>query len=186
MGTIDTGDTTWMLISSAIVMFMFVPGLALFYGGMVSSRNVLSTMMYSLSSMLVVSLVWVLWAYTLAFGTDVNGLIGGLDFFGFKGVGADPMGSMTIPHLIFAIFQCLFAAITVALISELGNRANPVICLGALLHPLGNGCVRADGSLDLGRRLADEDGWTRLCRAGGCTYPVRRECPGCSHDDWTS
>ncbi|MFC5652212.1 ammonium transporter [Paenibacillus solisilvae] len=113
----DTGDTTWMLISSAIVMFMFVPGLALFYGGMVSSRNVLSTMMYSLSSMIVVSLVWVLWAYTLAFGPDVDGLIGGLDFFGFKGVGADPSGSMTIPHLIFAIFQCLFAAITVALIS---------------------------------------------------------------------
>ncbi|WP_218150163.1 ammonium transporter [Paenibacillus sp. OV219] len=113
----DTGDSAWMLISSAIVMFMFVPGLALFYGGMVSSRNVLSTMMYSLSSMLVVSIVWVLCAYTLAFGPDVGGLIGKLDFAMFSGVSGDPAGAMTIPHFIFAIFQCLFAAITVALIS---------------------------------------------------------------------
>ncbi|AZN43853.1 ammonium transporter [Paenibacillus albus] len=114
---VDTGDSAWMLISSAIVMFMFVPGLALFYGGMVSSRNVLSTMMYSLSSMLVVSLVWVLCAYTLAFGPDAGGLIGKLDFAMFNGVNGDPSGTMTIPHFIFAIFQCLFAAITVALIS---------------------------------------------------------------------
>lgn len=114
---VDTGDTAWMLISSAIVMFMFVPGLALFYGGMVSSRNVLSTMMYSLSSMLIVSVVWVVCAYSLAFGPDLGGLIGGADFFGFNGVGGDPAGSMTIPHYVFAIFQCLFAAITVALIS---------------------------------------------------------------------
>ncbi|MFC4779420.1 ammonium transporter [Paenibacillus sp. GCM10023252] len=114
---IDTGDTTWLLISCAIVLFMFVPGLALFYGGMVSERNVLSTMMYSLSSLLVVSVVWVLWGYTLAFGTDVGGWIGGLDYLWFEGVGQEAFGTLTIPHLVFAIFQLLFAAITVALIS---------------------------------------------------------------------
>jgi Amt family ammonium transporter len=122
---IDTGDTTWMLISTAIVLFMFMPGLALFYGGLVSQKNVLSTMMLSLSSLLVISIIWVLWAYTLAFGPDVGGLIGGLDFIGFNGVGQDPLGTMTIPHLIFAMFQAMFAAITVALISgAIAERVN--------------------------------------------------------------
>lgn len=114
---VDTGDTTWMLISCAIVLFMFVPGLALFYGGMVSERNVISTMMYSLSSLLIVSVVWVLWGYTLAFGPDVSGWIGSLDYLGYSGVGQEAMAPLTIPHVIFSIFQLLFAGITVALIS---------------------------------------------------------------------
>lgn len=114
---IDTGDTTWLLISTAIVLFMFMPGLALFYGGLVSQRNVLSTMMYSLSSLLLVSIVWVFWGHSLSYGTDIGGMIGGLDFIGFSGVGAEPSGTMTIPHLIFAMFQAMFAAITVALVA---------------------------------------------------------------------
>ncbi|WP_407647311.1 ammonium transporter [Gracilibacillus oryzae] len=104
-----------MLIATAIVIFMHVPGLALFYGGLVSDRNVVSTMMHSFVSLLVVSIVWVLWGYTLSFGTDIGGLIGSFEFFGFNNVGDEAMG--TIPHYIFAMFQCAFAAITVAIIS---------------------------------------------------------------------
>jgi Amt family ammonium transporter len=115
---IDTGDTTWMLIATAIVIFMHVPGLALFYGGLVSERNVISTMMHSFVSLLIVSVVWVLWGYSLSFGPDIGGVIGGLDYIGFNSVGAGTaFGTMTIPHYIFAIFQCAFAAITVAIIS---------------------------------------------------------------------
>ncbi|PGT76713.1 ammonium transporter, partial [Bacillus sp. AFS040349] len=115
---IDSGDTTWMLVATAIVIFMHVPGLALFYGGLVSERNVVSTMMHSFVSLLVVTIVWVLWGYTLTFGTDIGGFIGGLDYLGFNSVGEEAaFGSLTIPHYIFAIFQCAFAAITVAIIS---------------------------------------------------------------------
>lgn len=115
---IDTGDTTWMLIATAIVIFMHVPGLALFYGGLVSDRNVVSTMMHSFVSLLVITIVWVLWGYSLTFGPDIGGFIGGLDYLGFNGVGAESaFGTYTIPHYIFAIFQCAFAAITVAIIS---------------------------------------------------------------------
>ncbi|SDP81008.1 ammonium transporter [Litchfieldia salsa] len=112
---IDTGDTTWMLVATAIVIFMHVPGLALFYGGLVSERNVVSTMMHSFVSLLTVTIVWVLWGYTLSFGSDVGGFIGGLEFLGFNNVGEEAVG--TIPHYIFAMFQCAFAAITVAIIS---------------------------------------------------------------------
>lgn len=115
---IDTGDTTWMLIATAIVLFMHVPGLALFYGGLVSERNVISTMMHSFVSLLIVTVVWVLWGYTLTFGTDAAGLIGSLDFLGLKGIGVGNSSlGFTIPDLIFVIFQGAFAAITVAIIS---------------------------------------------------------------------
>ncbi|AJY77412.1 ammonia channel protein [Paenibacillus beijingensis] len=115
--TIDSGDTAWLLVSTAIVIFMFLPGLALYYGGMVGQRNVLSVIMLNTSSMLIISVVWVLWGHSLAYGTDVGGWIGGLDYIGFNGVDQLPFGSLTIPHILFAVFQALFAAITVALIA---------------------------------------------------------------------
>ena len=115
----DTGDTAWVLASSALVLFM-TPGLALFYGGMVRSKNVLGTIMQSVFAMGLVSVLWVLIGYTLAFGPDKGGLIGGFDFVGFSGVGAEPhpagLGA-TIPHSTFAIFQMMFAVITPALIT---------------------------------------------------------------------
>ncbi|MGG2199871.1 ammonium transporter [Paenibacillus validus] len=114
---IDTGDTAWLLVATTVVLFMFLPGLALFYSGLLSRKNVLSTIMQSTGSLIVVSIVWVLWGHTLTFGTDQFGIIGGLDFLFFEGVGMDPFSTLTFPHLIFAIFQALFAAITVALIS---------------------------------------------------------------------
>jgi ammonium transporter, Amt family len=115
----DTGDTSFVLVACALVLFM-TPGLALFYGGMVRSKNVLGTIMHSVFAMGLVSVLWVLIGYTLAFGPDKGGLIGGLDFLGFNGVGAAPhpdgLGA-TIPHTAFATFQMMFAVITPALIT---------------------------------------------------------------------
>jgi ammonium transporter, Amt family len=115
---LDTGDTTFVLVASALVMFM-TPGLALFYGGMVRSKNVLGTLMQSVFALGLVSILWVLIGYTLAFGPDKGGLIGGLDYLGFSGVGAEPNADLapTIPHTAFAIFQMMFAIITPALIT---------------------------------------------------------------------
>jgi len=116
----DTGDTAWMLMSTALVMIM-LPGLALFYGGLVRSKNVLSTVMHSFFGLALVSIVWVVIGFTLAFGPDVNGLglIGGLDFAMFNNVGLEPstVYAVTIPFVLFASFQLMFAAITPALIT---------------------------------------------------------------------
>jgi ammonium transporter, Amt family len=116
----DSGDTAWMLASTALVMIM-LPGLALFYGGLVRRKNVLSTIMHSFFGLALVSVVWVLIGFSLAFGTDVGGLglIGGLDYVGFANVGLEPstIYGLTIPFLLFAAFQMMFAAITPALIT---------------------------------------------------------------------
>ncbi|MBI4181135.1 MAG: ammonium transporter, partial [Chloroflexi bacterium] len=112
----NSGDTAWMLVSSALVMLM-TPGLALFYGGMVRRKNVLSTMMMSFAMLGLVAILWVLYGYSLSFGPDKAGIIGGLDFFGLNNVGQEPSSvyATTVPHLAFMIFQAMFAIITVAL-----------------------------------------------------------------------
>ncbi|OGI04698.1 MAG: ammonia channel protein [Candidatus Melainabacteria bacterium GWF2_37_15] len=113
----DKGDTAWMLVSTALVMLM-TPGLALFYGGMVRSKNILGTIMQSFVSLAVVTIVWVLWGYTLAFGPDIGSLIGGLDYLGLNGVGMTPGPyGTTVPHYVFMAFQLMFAIITPALIT---------------------------------------------------------------------
>ena len=115
---IDTGDTTWMLVSTALVMLM-TPGLALFYGGMVRQKNVLGTIMQSFVALGLVTVQWVLIGYSLAFGPDIHGLIGNLQWFGLQGVGLEPNPdyAATIPHQAFMMFQMMFAIITPALIS---------------------------------------------------------------------
>jgi Amt family ammonium transporter len=117
---LDTGATAWVLASSALVLFM-VPGLALFYGGMVRSKNVLSMLMMNFYCMGIVPIVWALVAFSLAFGAPGNGgLLGNLDFVGFRNVGAAlPAGydGLVIPFVLFAAFQLTFAVITPALIS---------------------------------------------------------------------
>jgi ammonium transporter, Amt family len=114
---IDTGDTGWVLGSAALVLFM-TPGLALFYGGLVRSKNVLGTMMHSVAAIAIVSVVWVLAGYSLAFGPDVGGVIGGLAHLGFRGVGEAPHAlAPTVPQSAFASFQMMFAVITPALIA---------------------------------------------------------------------
>lgn len=113
---INSGDTAWLLASSALVMLM-TPGLALFYGGMVRRKNVLSTMMMSFAILALVSVLWVLYGYSLSFGPDKGGIIGGLDWFGLRQVGQEPSSvyATTTPHLAFMTFQGMFAIITVAL-----------------------------------------------------------------------
>ena len=96
---IDSGDTAWILVSSAFVLCMILPGLALFYGGLVRSKNVLGTIMHTAIILCVISIVWVLWGYTLAFGPDVGGIIGGLDHLGLMGVGPETFPGTGIPHL---------------------------------------------------------------------------------------
>ncbi len=115
---INSGDTAWILISSALVMLM-TPGVALFYGGMVRRKNILSTMMMSFAILGMVGLLWVLYGYSLSFGADNGGVIGGLDFLGLRGVGQEPSAvyATTVPHLAYMIFQAMFAIITVALIT---------------------------------------------------------------------
>ena len=118
--TIDSGDTAWMLASTALVMLMLLPGLALFYGGLVRAKNLLSVMSQVLGITAVAVLTWVLWNYSLAF-YDGNALIGGLGKAGFAGVDADSLWAVgvagkAIPELVFAAFQMSFAAITGALV----------------------------------------------------------------------
>jgi Amt family ammonium transporter len=116
--TFDTGDTAWMLTSTALVLMMTIPGLFLFYGGLVRSKNVLSTVMHSFFCAALISVTWVLYGYSLAFGPDVGGIIGGLDYVGLNGVlGTAQALAPTIPHILFVVYQATFAIITPALIS---------------------------------------------------------------------
>ena len=115
---IDTGDTAWMLMSAALVLLM-TPGLAFFYGGMVRAKNVLGTIMHSFIIMALISVQWVLFGYSLAFGPDMGGIIGNLSWLGLNGVGLDPYPDYagTVPHQAFMIYQAMFAIITPALIT---------------------------------------------------------------------
>jgi Amt family ammonium transporter len=116
---IDSGDTAWVLMSAALVLLMTAPGLALFYGGMVRQKNALGTLMQSFIVLALISVQWVLWGYSLAFGPDKGGIIGGLEWAGLRGVGAAPNAdyAATIPHQAFMLFQMMFAVITPALIT---------------------------------------------------------------------
>lgn len=155
---IDTGDTAWVLVSTALVMLM-TPGLAFFYAGMVRRKNVLGTMMHSFFILCLVSIQWVIWGYTLSFGADLSGVIGGLEFLGLNGVGGEAKG--TIPHLIFMMYQGMFAIITVALITgAIAERVKfPALVIFALVwttviyDPLchwvwGGGWLMSMGALD--------------------------------------
>jgi len=115
---VDTGDTAWVLTSSALVLMMTIPALALFYGGLVRRKNVLSILMQCFMITCLISIQWLLFGYSLSFGPDIKGLIGNLSWAGLHGVGAVPNSdyAATIPHLAFMIFQAMFAIITPALI----------------------------------------------------------------------
>ena len=116
--SVNAADTAWLLISAALVMLM-TPGVALFYGGMVRRKSVLSTITMSFAALAVVALIWVLYGYSLSFAPDIAGIIGGLDWVGLRQVGQTPSSvyASTVPHLAFMIFQAMFAIITVALIT---------------------------------------------------------------------
>src|SRR6185437_14625267 len=114
---IDSGDTAWLLVSAALVLLM-TPGLAFFYGGLVRKKNILSILMQCFMTICLVTLQWVLFGYSLAFGPDVHGVIGSLAWAGLRGVGLAPYApyASTVPHQAFMIYQAMFAIITPALI----------------------------------------------------------------------
>jgi len=116
---IDKGDNAWMLTSAALVLMMTIPGLFLFYGGLVRSKNILGTIMHSFIMVGVVTVQWVLWGYSIAFGPDIGGLFGSLAWVGLNGVGVEPNAdyAATIPHMTFMVYQMMFAIITPALIT---------------------------------------------------------------------
>jgi Amt family ammonium transporter len=115
---INTGDTAWVLASSALVLLMTIPGLALFYGGLVRTKNVLGTLMQSFIMVGLISIQWLVFGYSLAFASG-NSLIGGLQWLGLNGVGAapNPDYAATIPHQAYMVFQLMFAIITPALMT---------------------------------------------------------------------
>jgi Amt family ammonium transporter len=112
---LNTGDTAWIIVATALVMVMTPAGLALFYGGMSRSKNLLNTFAMTFVSYCIGSIVWMFWGYTLAFGPDKAGIIGGLDHVLMRGIGVDSLRG-TIPTYVFALFQMTFAGITVALV----------------------------------------------------------------------
>ena len=157
--TLDTGDTAWILVSTALVLLMTIPGLALFYGGMVRKKNVLSTMAHSFVAAAVVSIVWVALGYTLAFG-EGNAIIGSLDKFMLSGITTEALTG-TIPEILFVIFQMTFAIITVAIISgSIAERMKfsafiafiaiwVVVVYAPITHWVwGGGWLGSDGALD--------------------------------------
>ncbi len=116
---LNSGDTAWMMISTALVLLMTVPGVALFYGGLTKKINVLNTMFMSLIAFSITSIIWVLYGYQFAFGADIMGIIGNPANLLFSGIGVDQLSTLapTIPETVYVAFQMTFAAITVALVS---------------------------------------------------------------------
>ncbi len=113
--TLNTGDTAWIIVATALVMVMTPAGLALFYGGMSRSKNLLNTFAMTITAYCLGSVIWVLWGYTIAFGPSKAGIFGGLDHLFMNGIGVDSL-SGTIPTFVFSLFQMTFACITVALV----------------------------------------------------------------------
>lgn len=116
---IDTGDTAWMIVATALVMLMSIPGLALFYGGLAKRKDALNTMAMTFVTFCIVSVLWVIYGYTFSFGTDIGGIIGNPEKLLLSGIGAGSISDLakTIPEYIYIMYQLTFAAITVALAS---------------------------------------------------------------------
>lgn len=136
--TIDTGNTAWMIVATILVLLMTIPGIALFYGGLVRQKNVLSIIMQSLLIVAVVSIIWIAFGYSFVFGTDLaesknplGAIIGGFDKVFLHGITLDSLAAGQIPELVFVLFQCMFAIITPALI--LGAFAERIKFAGFML-----------------------------------------------------
>ena len=135
---LDTGNTAWMIVATILVLLMTIPGIALFYGGLVRQKNVLSIVMQSLLIVGIVSIIWVAFGYSFVFGTSLmesgsplGAVIGGFDKVLLRGITLDSLTTGQIPELIFVLFQCMFAIITPALI--LGSFAERVKFAGFLV-----------------------------------------------------
>ena len=144
----DTGDTAWMLASTALVMLM-VPGLAFFYGGMVRAKSVLNIMMMVMYALAIMPVVWFLWGYTGAFGDDIGGgLLGGGESLGLKNITLETL-SGTHPTYVFVVFQMLFCVITIGLVAgAIADRAK-FVGLDGVRPALGDLRLRPDRALGL-------------------------------------
>ena len=153
----SSADNAWMLTSSALVLMMTGPGLALFYGGLVRKKNVLGTMVQSFAMMAVITILWALVSYSLAFGSG-SSFIGGLHNLFLRGVGARPIAdyAATIPLQTFMIYQLMFAIITPALITGRLCRAHEVQCDARLHGPLVADRLLPDGAHGVGQRRVAE------------------------------
>ena len=173
----NTGDTAWVLISSALVLGMTIPGLAFFYGGLVRRKNVLSILMQCFIITCVISLQWVLFGYSLAFGPDTGlGIIGSLKWAGLNFVGGQPNAdyAATIPHQVFMIFQAMFAIITPALDHRRLRGTDEILGLSHLHRPVGDPGLRSPGALGLGDRgLAPRTSGRWISPAGSSSMSVR-------------
>jgi Amt family ammonium transporter len=151
---INAGDTAWMLVATALVFFM-VPGLALFYGGLVGEKNVIATMGQSLVAIGIVSILWIVVGYSLAFGPDHSGIVGGFQYFMLRGIGSKPSSfAPHVPPLLFMAFQIMFAVITPALIAGfLGTGGLHAVDFagGSVVHELAGASALAS-VVYLGRR----------------------------------
>jgi ammonium transporter, Amt family len=160
VSALNSGDTAWVIVATALVMMMTPAGLALFYGGMSRYKNLLNTFAMTIASYCIGSIVWVMWGYTLAFGPDKAGIIGGLDNLFMAGIGVNDVTG-TIPTIVFALFQMTFAGITVALVlGSIVDRMKfsswlvfAVLWITVIYCPIahwvwGNGWMMTMGSLD--------------------------------------
>ncbi len=158
---IDTGDTAWMIVATALVMLMSIPGLALFYGGLAKRKDALNTMAMTFVTFCIVSVLWVIYGYTFSFDTDIKGIIGRASKLFLKGVGPNSISDLakTIPEYIFIAYQLTFAAITVALASRRIHRAHEVLIVDHLFRALDDGRLPSGGPLGMGQRVP--------CKTGG-------------------
>lgn len=171
---IDSGNTAWLLTSSALVMLM-TPGLAFFYAGMVNKKNVVSTLLQNYIALALVGLIWVVIGYSLVF-TENNGFIGGAQYFMLKGLPGTIYEAGNVPNMAFMAFQMMFAIITPALIT--GAFAERVK-FKAWLFIMALACVRTCCSLGVGSKRMDCRPWrSRLCGWFGCSLDRRlfRSC----------
>ncbi len=182
---LDSGNTAWMITATILVLFMSIPGIALFYGGLVRQKNVLSLIMQTLFIVGAVSILWVAFGYSWAFGTGfaesgnpLGAVIGGFDKAFLHGIRLDTLSAGNIPELVFVMFQCMFALITPALI--LGAFAERIKFLGFVVFILlwVTLAYFPDGSLGVGRGLPATDGGDRLRRWNRGTCECRYICTG--------
>ena len=179
----DPGDTAWLLTSSALVMLMTLPGLALFYGGLTRSKNILSTLMHCFITLCFGSIMWVLFGYSLSFGPDVGGVIGNLDWVGLRGVGVEPHPTYgpTIPHELFMVFQLMFAAYYPGADRRSPRRASQVLRVAGVCRSMDDRGILSCCPLGLGWRMVGSDGRIGLCRRHGRACHLRNGGPGCLH-----
>lgn len=176
---LDTGNTAWMIVATLLVLLMTIPGIALFYGGLVRQKNVLSIIMQCMLIVCAVTIIWVAFGYSFVFGTSLmdsgsawSFLIGGFDKVLLKGITTSSLSTGNIPEIIFVLFQCMFAIITPALI--LGAFAERLKFSGFLIFTvLWSILVYIPMALGMGRRISPADGCDRLCRRNRSTYQCR-------------